>query len=274
MFRSFLPSVLFYAQALGHTGHAAFKAGRGRLNNPGLVLGSHALRRALESAGVRFEVSGLDSVDWKTGPFVFVANHMSALETQILPSILQDAAPCTFVVKSSLLGYPAFGSILRAFDPIVVHRADPRADLRIVLDEGVSRLRSGVSVIIFPQAHRTATFDRRTFNSMGMRLARAGGVPMVPIALDTAAWSQGRWLKDIGWIRPALPVRFAIGAPIEVAGDGPGAHREATSFIESTIAGWKVGAAEELNGVETSPDPVCRDPLAIHSEPGRATSVS
>lgn len=215
---------------------AADRARRGVLTNARLVEGSHGLRRSLESVGVRFEVSGLDAVDWTGGPFVFAANHMSAMETQILPSILHQAAPCTFVVKANLLRYPVFGSVLRAFDPIVVERVDPRADLRQVLEAGRARLAQGMSVIVFPQARRTSTFDRKSFNSIAVRLARAAGVPVVPIALHTETWTRGRWLSDIGWIMPERPARFAIAPPI--AGDAPGAQDSVVGFIEGTLAKW------------------------------------
>ena len=85
MLRVFLASTLFYTQAAVHIGYAAVKAGCGRLDNAGLVNGSHALRRSLEAVGVRFHVTGADVLDRQDGPYVFVANHMSALETQILP---------------------------------------------------------------------------------------------------------------------------------------------------------------------------------------------
>jgi len=224
---------------------AVAQARRGRLTNARLVEGSHGLRHALEVVGVRFEVSGLDAVDWGRGPFVFAANHMSALETQILPSILQSAAPCTFVVKSSLVRYPLFGAVLRAFDPIVVERADPRADLRRVLDQGRARLADGVSVIVFPQAHRTTAFDRKGFNSIGVRLARAAGVAVVPIALHTTAWARGRWVEDIGWIMPDRPARFAIGPPIQ--GTAPDAHDRIVSFIEAHLADWARASPPEVS---------------------------
>ncbi|MDF1793512.1 MAG: lysophospholipid acyltransferase family protein [Thalassobaculaceae bacterium] len=238
MFRVFLPSVLFYAQAAAHIGSAAYQARRGRLTNDRLIEGSHALRRSLESVGVRFEVSGLEAVDWSQGPFVFAANHMSAMETQILPSVLSPAAPCTFVVKSSLMSYPVFGAVLKAFDPIVVERSDPKADLRQVLQEGGKRLASGKSVIVFPQAHRTEAFDRKGFNTIGVRLARSAGVPIVPVALHTTAWSQGRWVSDIGWIVPKRPARFAVGSPIAVEAGGRDAQEQVVSFIEARLAEW------------------------------------
>ena len=238
MFRVFVPSVLFYAQAAAHIGSAAYQARRGRLTNARLVEGSHALRRSLEGVGVRFEVSGVEDNDWSGGPYVFAANHMSALETQILPSILSPAAPCTFVVKSSLIRYPVFGPVLKAFDPIVVDRADPKADLRQVLSEGGKRLAAGMSVIVFPQARRTIAFDRKGFNTIGVRLARAAGVPIVPIALHTSVWSEGRVLQDIGWIRPRSPARFAVGSPIAIGADSRGAQEQVVSFIEGKLAQW------------------------------------
>lgn len=253
MLRVVLPSVGFYTQAAVHLSLAAARSVRGRLGNPELVAGSHALRRALERVGVRFEVTGAETLDPAGGPFVFVANHMSALETQILPSILHAAAPCTFVVKPSLLRLPVFGPVLRAFDPIVVTRADPRDDLRRVVDGGTARLRNGVSVIVFPQGHRSPEFRRRDFNSIGMRLARAAGVPMIPIALETATWAQGRLISEVGWIEPALPVRFAIGPPVPVDGNGVEAHRRVVDYVEAHLeewarkdgAGWRAPVAGE-----------------------------
>ncbi|SMF04992.1 1-acyl-sn-glycerol-3-phosphate acyltransferase [Tistlia consotensis] len=260
-------SLLFYSQYAAHIGLAASKSARGRLTNPELVKGSQALRRSLERSGVRFDISGSESIDREGGPYVFVANHMSPLETQILPAVLRAAAPCTFVVKAGLLEYPVFGSVLRSFDPVVVSRTDPRADLRRVIEQGSARLRDGISVIVFPQAHRTQGFDRQAFNSMGMRLARAAGVPLVPIALDTAAWSPGKLIKDLGWIQPARPVRFAIGEAIPVGDDGSAAHRRVVSFIESRLDAWAL--AEPPPGAASRAAAAAPEEPAISVQDGR-----
>lgn len=220
---------------------AAGKARRGRLDNADLVAGSHALLRALKRVGVTFDVSGTESLGLRQGPFVFAANHVSPLETQVLPAILEAAAPCTFIVKEGLTRYPILGPVLRAFDPIIVGRTDPRADLDLVLREGTARLKRGISVIVFPQAHRAPRFDPRGFNSLGMRLARRAGVALVPIALETTAWTPGGLIRDIGWIVPARPARFAIGLPTPVEANGNEAHRHVVSFIENQLAEWAAG---------------------------------
>ena len=198
------------------------------------------LRRSLEAVGVRFEISGVENADWSGGPFVFAANHMSALETQILPSILGPAAPCTFVVKSSLLGYPVFGPVLKAFDPIVVERADPKAGSSSGAGRGgASAWPLECPSLSFPRLGARWRSTARGSTPSGVRLARAAGVPIVPIALQTSAWSEGRLLQDIGWIEPKRPVRFAIGeadchrrGQPRCSGTGGVLHRRQT---------WRVG---------------------------------
>lgn len=236
--RTFLPSVVFYAQWTLITANAALKAVRGRLTYDGLMRGSGCIVRALERAGVRFHVQGDAVLAKGEGPYVFVCNHMSAMETQVLPAIVGRTRPVTFVVKPSLMRYPIFKHVLGTFDPIVVTRTDPRADLRHVLTAGKQKLEAGVSVIIFPQARRSEDFDPEAFGSMGMRLAKAAKVPMVPIALATNAWGRGAWVEDMGPIDPSKPVRFAIGEPVDVGEDASASHRQVTAFIADHLASW------------------------------------
>lgn len=236
--RTVLPSVVFYVQWALITINAAIKAARGRLTYQGLLKGSACLIRALERAGVRFDISGAEVVKDGQGPFVFVCNHMSTMETQVLPAIVGQSRAVTFVVKPSLMKYPVFRHVLGAFQPIVVSRTDPRADLRQVLSVGKQRLEAGISVIIFPQAHRSEDFDPEAFGSMGMRLAKAAKVPMVPIALATNAWGKGKWIEDAGPIDPQKPARFAIGSPVDVGDDPNQAHQQVANFIADHLQKW------------------------------------
>lgn len=236
--RILLASILFYPQWAWFTALAAAKALFGHLAYDDLVAGSRRIMRALERCGVCFEINGADTLDPAQGPYVFVCNHMSAMETQVLPAVIERIRPTTFVVKPSLTRYPVFRRVLRSFDPIIVTRTDPRADLRHVLEKGKRKLDAGISVIIFPQARRSEEFDPDAFGSMGWRLAKAAKVPMVPIALTTMAWGKGAWLDDAGPIDATKPARFAIGAPIDVGTDTAQAHRQVTDFIARHVTAW------------------------------------
>lgn len=194
---------------------------------------------ALEESGVNFTIEGMDRYTALDTPAVFIGNHMSTLETFILPALIQPHMDVTFVVKESLLRYPFFKHVLSSRDPIVVGRSNPREDLKNVLDGGVQRLKEGRSIIIFPQSTRSASLDAKQFNSIGVKLAKKAGVPIVPVALKSDAWSAGSLIKDFGPIIPSRPVHFYFGSPISVtSGNGKEEHEEVYSFIESHLASW------------------------------------
>lgn len=231
-------SLAFHVRVIQLVRRASRKARAGRLDGRGWVASSLAVLRYLEEAGIVVTVEGLDHLDGLEGPAVYVGNHMSTLETFLLPSILRPRGRVTFVVKQSLLDYPIFGPVMRSRDPIAVGRANPREDLVTVLEEGKERLGRGVSVIVFPQTTRTPFFDPAKFNSIGAKLAARAGVPLVPLALRTDAWGTHRWLKDLGPIRPELPVHLRFGAPLPPEGKGDAAHRSTVAFISEALEEW------------------------------------
>ena len=193
---------------------------------------------ALEAGGCRIEASGLEHFRSLEGPCVFIGNHMSTLETFVLPSMIQPWKEVTFVVKESLLKYPFFGSVLASRDPIVVGRSNPRADLVTVLEGGEARLAAGRSIIVFPQSTRTPVFDPAHFNTIGIKLAKRAGVPVIPIALKTDAWGNGQLLKDFGPVDVRKTIHFEFGEPMRIEGAGKAEHQRITDFIIDRLGSW------------------------------------
>lgn len=173
-------------------------------------------------------------------PVVYISNHMSMLETFLLPCILLPFGRLTTVVKNSLLQYPFFGEILRATEAISVNRQNPRADLRAVLERGCEMIRKGRSVLIFPQATRSATFHVAHFNSLGVKLAARAGVPAVPMALKTDFQRIGRLSRDFGPLDRSQPIRVSVGAPMPVSGNGRVQHEQIVHFITDRLRSWSV----------------------------------
>lgn len=232
-----LPSLAFYGRVLAVVVRAARSTRRG-YTHAMWVEDSARFIRAAEATGLSFHVEGLDHFIRLPGPAVIVGNHMSTLETFALPAILGAHRPISFVLKESLLRYPVFRHVVSRTAPIAVTRRSPREDLEAVLTQGTERLAAGRSVVVFPQTTRTPHLDPAAFNSIGVKLARRAGVPVLPLAVDTRAWGTGRILKDFGPIRPEIPVRFALGAPLPVTGNGKAQHAAVLDFIQTTLARW------------------------------------
>lgn len=194
--------------------------------------------RMCEKAGAKVHITGLDFLAESRDPCVFVCNHMSTLETFVLPGIIHPFRPVTFVVKESLLRQCIFGPIMKSMNPIAVTRKDPRADLKKVLDEGIATLGKGISLIIFPQTTRTLVFDPGQFNSLGEKLARRAGVPIIPVAVKTDFWSPGRVIKDLGRIKPENDIHIAFGPAVDSATNPQALHAGIIAYITGCLETW------------------------------------
>jgi 1-acyl-sn-glycerol-3-phosphate acyltransferase len=232
------PSLIFYRYLIPIVFRSSAKAKRSLYDSAAWCASSLEVLRALEHVGVSVEITGVDNFLTLDGPCIFVANHMSTLETFVLPSIIGPHRSLTFVVKEGLLHYPVFRHVMRSREPITVGRENPRDDLRAVLEGGAEKLKAGWSLIIFPQSTRYAVFDPKVFNSMGTKLAKRANVPVIPIALKTDAWAEGRYFKDFGRVYPSRKVHFAFGKPLWVRERGTEEHNEVISFIISKLKEW------------------------------------
>jgi 1-acyl-sn-glycerol-3-phosphate acyltransferase len=199
--------------------------------------------RNLERCAARFHIKGMDKVRSAKGPLVFVSNHMSTLETLVLPGLIRPLKPVTYVVKSKLINGFFWGPIMRSRDPIVVSRKDPRGDLEIVLREGQARLASGISVIVFPQGTRTEVWKRAGFNSLGIKLALRAGVEVMPVALKTDYWGSGGIFRGFGPVHRDRAIHLEFGDPIAISGRGKAEQELCLDFIESRLKSWgaKIG---------------------------------
>lgn len=233
------PSTVFFLRFFATVCRAARRAKAGRYSSADWSDSSLEVLRTLESVGCRFEISGIPHLAEVAGPCVIVGNHMSTLETAVLPTVVQPLREVTFVVKQSLVDYPIFKHVMRSRDPIAISQTNPREDLRTMLEGGVERLARGVSLVVFPEGSRRTTFDPALFNTIGIKLASRANVPLLPVALETSAWGLGKTIPDLGRIDPRRPVRFAFGAPVHVSGRGADAHQAILAFIAERLESWR-----------------------------------
>jgi 1-acyl-sn-glycerol-3-phosphate acyltransferase len=195
--------------------------------------------RFIEKAGGVFRISGMENISKDPGPVLFIGNHMSTLETMVLPGIIAPHREVTFVVKESLVRHPLFGNVMRSRDPIVVGRTDPRKDFEEVMTKGMELLSKGTSIIIFPQSTRSVEFRPEDFNSLGVKLAKKAGVNVVPFALKTDFWGQGKLIKEIGPLDSKKTIFFKFGESFPITSPGKAENQRIIDFIEEALKEWR-----------------------------------
>lgn len=217
---------------------------RGELDIKNQVYYSNKNIRTLERCGAKIHLRGLDNLNSADGPFVIVGNHMSSLETAVLNSIIGTHLKVTFIFKRSLLKIPYLNSALQAQESIPIDRVNAREDFKTILTEGKDRLKKGYSVLIFPQSTRSPKLIPEKFNSIGVKLARAANVKIIPLALKTDFLGRGKILKDFGPVNKHKGVYFEFGEPISVVGNGRETHQQVLEFIKSRLDKWNAAEAK------------------------------
>ncbi|MEK6202228.1 MAG: 1-acyl-sn-glycerol-3-phosphate acyltransferase [Desulfobulbaceae bacterium] len=233
------PSLVFYFHLFWIVFRASRHAQRGEYDGTNWLESSNEVLQKLENAGICVDISGIENIARENGPVVIVGNHMSMMETLLLPVMLQPIRNVTFVVKESLLSYPIFKHVMCSRNPIAVTRTNPRQDFQTVMNEGVDRLGKGTSIIVFPQTTRSHSFDPKQMSSIAVKLAKKAKVPIVPLALKTDGWRNGKRFKDFGKFDVDKTAYFSFGQPMMVEGKGDKEQATVNAFIEAKMTEWQ-----------------------------------
>jgi 1-acyl-sn-glycerol-3-phosphate acyltransferase len=128
---------------------------------------------------------------------------------------------------------------MKILDPIIVSRKNSRHDLINVINKGKAIIANGKSVVLFPEGTRLVEIEKEKFKSLGIKLAKEAGVPVIPIAIKTDFWGNGKLIKDIGPIRRKEPICISFGEPILITGNGKAEHKQVLEFISKKINEFK-----------------------------------
>lgn len=184
------------------------------------------------ACGVRYDIEGHDNL--LDGPCVIQANHQCEWETVFLQ--VMKPPVCT-VLKQELLRFPIFGWALRLLHPIALDRSRPARAMKQVLSQGVVRLQSGLSVLIFPEGTRVDPGVRKRYNKSGSVIACRAGVPVLPVAHNAGErWPGRHWVK-----RPGV-LRVRIGAPITTDG-------KTADEVNAEVEAWIETQLQEISDV-------------------------
>jgi 1-acyl-sn-glycerol-3-phosphate acyltransferase len=200
---------------------------------------SYDVIRFIENHGGIIDVAGMSNFQKIDGPVLFVSNHMSILETIVIPSLVLKYKELCITMKKQLFDVPVFGTLLSGFRTVSVSRKNPIDDYKTLIRDGGKAIEDGYSILLFPQTTRTSSFSPEEFNSVGVKLAKRAQVPIVPVALKTDFWGNGRILKDLGPVDRNKKIYFRFGEPITVSGKGKEENQQIIDFIQRNLAEWQ-----------------------------------
>ena len=164
----------------------------------------------LWASRIEVQVLGLDRID-PAKPYIYMPNHLSNFDIPVILSRL----PVQFrwLAKAELFKIPIFGLSMKRVGYISIDRSDRDAAIES-LRAAADKIRSGVSVVIFPEGTRSRDGHLKSFKKGGFVMAIDAAVPIVPVAIS------GTWeiMAKVGWrIRPGK-VTVNILEPIPSTG--------------------------------------------------------
>ncbi len=166
------------------------------------------LKTSLSPTGV----IGLDRLD-RSRPYVFAANHVSALDIPMLYVHLRGQF--RIIAKKELFRYPFMGWHLRRSGQLPIDRDNALASMRS-LNRAVKSLESGMPLVVFPEGGRSPNGQIQPFQSGAFYIAIKAKVAVVPMAL---VGTFEVLPMNTFHIKPG-PMELLVGDPIPTAGYG------------------------------------------------------
>ncbi len=145
----------------------------------------NGLRLILAIAGIPVRVEGGELLDpmAAAGPRIFTPNHTSYLDMVVLAAYLPAGA--RFVSKSEIRSMPMMRTLVKRIGHFAFDRSDPQARLEQAKELDAA-LRSGDSIVIYPEGTFTPAPGVRPFQLGAFKAAVDTGVPICPAVVRGA----------------------------------------------------------------------------------------
>jgi 1-acyl-sn-glycerol-3-phosphate acyltransferase len=220
----------------------------------------------------RIEVVGAEKLP-RHGAFVLAPNHLSEFDPLIVAvAVWRLGRAPRFMAKESLFRVPVLGAALRGTGMVPVARSSSHAGARQTLESSKELVRLGRGVIVYPEGSLTRDPDLWPMRGKtgAVRLAAAGGIPVIPMA----HWGAQEILPRYGKLR-VWPLRRRVqvifGDPIDVSMHGAAGQPAALAAATDEVMGQIASLLSQLRG---EPAPAQRWNPADHGqrETGRLES--
>jgi len=152
--------------------------------------------KLLKLAGVEVTVTGAENIP-KDQTVLFVGNHQSNFDIPILLRYIEGTKG--FIAKQELSKIPILSRWMTAINCVFMDRENMRK-AAIAINQGIKFLKSGTSMVVFPEGTRSRDGEPLEFKQGALKLATKSGVPVIPM---TIKGSVDIMASGSIWIKPA-----------------------------------------------------------------------
>lgn len=155
----------------------------------------------------------------REGAYVLAPNHASEIDPIVVAlAVWRMGRAPRFMAKESLFRVPVLGWVLRSTGMVPVARSASTAAARATLEASETLVRHGRGVIVYPEGSLTREPDLWPMRGKtgAVRLALAGGIPLIPMA----QWGAQQVLPRYGKLK-LWPLRrrvtVIVGDPVDLS---------------------------------------------------------
>ena len=207
------------------------KGNSSAMQNRSLRIVQSVFRFILKLAGVKITVQGLENIPGDRA-VLYVGNHRSYFD--ILTGYVTVPGLTGFVAKKEMQKIPLLSTWMTYVNCLFLDRVNIKEGLKTIL-EGIEKVKSGISIWIFPEGTRNAgdLTDLLPFHEGSLKIAEKSGCPVIPVAITGTAEVFERHLP---FIKPSHVV-IRYGEPIYLKELEPAKRKFSGAYTRDVIIG-------------------------------------
>lgn len=136
-------------------------------------------KKQIRNSGARINVTGEENIPQEQ--VLFVSNHQSNFDIAVFIACIQKDKG--YIAKTEMLKIPLLRDWMAELRCVFMDRSDIKKSAKAIL-EGIEILKSGYSMVVFPEGTRSKGNTIGDFKAGSFKLATKSGVPIVPVTID------------------------------------------------------------------------------------------
>jgi 1-acyl-sn-glycerol-3-phosphate acyltransferase len=156
------------------------------------------VKTGIQASGIKVEVTGQEHLPLGQS-CIYMCNHVSNLDPPVVIPMLPGRS--SVLLKKELMSIPILGTAMRLAQFVPVERGSRRDAAKASVEAAADALRSGLSILVFPEGTRSLNGRLAAFKKGPFFLAEQTGALIVPIAISG---TERMMAKGSIWIKPGV----------------------------------------------------------------------